>query len=129
MELGIIPQAGKKVQLRHAILVSSQNPGNTIHCAGNCYVAETAPGFAECARLTPSLLVRPPIRGMIADGAGNAIVIRGAYQRYAGAENLCRKVRSQLMKLQTTAITAQHALAKLNQSCRVGNSPELVLAE
>lgn len=42
--------------------------------------------------------------------------------RYAGAENLCRKVRSQLMKLQTAGITAQHALAKLNQSCPVGNS-------
>ena len=42
--------------------------------------------------------------------------------RYAGAENLCQKVRSQLMKLHTAAITARHALAKLNQSCPVGNS-------
>ena len=41
---------------------------------------------------------------------------------YAGAENLCRKIRSQLMKLQTAAITVQHALAKLNRSCGVGNS-------
>jgi hypothetical protein len=40
---------------------------------------------------------------------------------YAGAENLCRKVRSQLMKLQTASIAAQHALARLNESCGVGN--------
>jgi hypothetical protein len=40
---------------------------------------------------------------------------------YPGAENLCRKIRGHLMKL-TTSITAGHALARLNQSCRVGDA-------
>lgn len=41
--------------------------------------------------------------------------------RYAGADDLCRKIRGHLVKLQTNSITAQHALSRLNESCRVGN--------
>jgi hypothetical protein len=41
--------------------------------------------------------------------------------RYVGADDLCRKIRGHLVKLQTDSITAQHALARLNESCRVGN--------
>jgi hypothetical protein len=40
---------------------------------------------------------------------------------YAGAEDLCHKIGNHLVKLRTGSITAQHALAKLNQSCRVGD--------
>jgi hypothetical protein len=42
---------------------------------------------------------------------------------YAGAEDLCRKIRSHLVKLQTNSITARHALTRLDQSCRVGSNP------
>ena len=41
--------------------------------------------------------------------------------RYAGADDLCHKIRNRLVKLRTSSITAQHALTKLNQGCRVGN--------
>jgi len=40
--------------------------------------------------------------------------------RYAGADDLCHKIRNRLVKLRTSSITAQHALTKLNQGCRVG---------
>jgi hypothetical protein len=43
---------------------------------------------------------------------------------YAGAEDLCRKIRSHLVKLQTNSITARHALTRLDQSClAAGNLP------
>jgi hypothetical protein len=41
---------------------------------------------------------------------------------YAGAEDLCRKIRSHLVRLQTNSITARHALTRLDQSCRVGSN-------
>jgi hypothetical protein len=40
---------------------------------------------------------------------------------YADAKELCRKIRGHLFRLETNSITAQDALARLNQSCRTGS--------
>jgi hypothetical protein len=41
--------------------------------------------------------------------------------QHAGAGNLCRKIKSHLVKLQSISITARHGLARLNQACPVAD--------